>query len=91
MTSDKGRHLDENAKCWQKNASFDENDDEKGFLDLFVFSHLIHVEDQKSGLETVSLRRGIAYEPKQTMSHLIFVCPFKQNKPCRAFFKLQCI
>ena len=75
----------------KKNASFDENDDEKGFLDLFVFLHLIHVEDHKSGLETVSLRRGIAYEPKQTMSHLIFVCPFKQNKPCRAFFKLQCI
>ena len=59
----------------KKKASFDENDNEKGFLDLFVFSHLIHVEDHKSGLKTVSLRRGIAYEPKQTISHLIFVCP----------------
>ena len=89
MTSYKGRQLDKHAVGNNK-KSVDDNDDKKGPLDIFVFSHLIHVEDQKSGL-----RRGKAYEPKQTMSHIIFVCPFNQNKQCLALkcclFKLQCI
>ena len=36
---------------------------------LFVFSHFIHKEDQKSGLERDSLKRGID-ESKQTVSRL---------------------
>ena len=87
MTSGKGRQLDKNAKCRpKKNTSFNNNDEEKKGPWICLCFHILFmwiVEDQKSGLKvkTVCLRRGIAYEPKQTMSHPLSTF---QNKPCVA-------